>query len=183
MTSPNTRAWVQRAHGALLTIWRYLPLPARRLAILILYPRVPIGAVALVRDSEGRVLLVRQTYHREGVRWAAPGGWLGRGETPQQAAVREAWEETGLRVTAGRVLAIDGGPYGEISLAFECEIESDAGFTPSEEADQLAYFPVNELPLMTVDTRRLLVNAIAAQERWADCGAPDPQKASPGGAS
>jgi hypothetical protein len=45
----------------LLAVWRYLPLPARRFAILILYPRVPIGAVAVVRDVDGRVLLVRQT--------------------------------------------------------------------------------------------------------------------------
>jgi 8-oxo-dGTP diphosphatase len=181
MTSPITRAWVQRAHGVLLTIWRYLPLPARRLAILILYPRVPIGAVAVVRDAEGRVLLVRQTYHREGVRWAAPGGWLGRGETPQQAAVRETWEETGLRVTAGRVLGIDGGPYGEISIAFACEIVSDTGFTPSDETDQMAYFPLHQLPPMTVDTRRLLERAVAAQDRWTDRVAPSPLPAGSGG--
>lgn len=183
MSSPITRAWVQRAHGVLLTIWRYLPLPARRFAILVMYPRVPIGAVAVVRDAEGNILLVRQTYHREGVRWAAPGGWLGRGETPQQAAVREAWEETGLRVTAGRVLTIDGGPYGEISIAFECEVVSDAGFTPSEEADQLGYFPVRDLPPMTAETRRLLERALAAQERWTDRYARSPQPAGPGSSS
>jgi ADP-ribose pyrophosphatase YjhB (NUDIX family) len=164
----------------LLTVWRYLPLTARRLAIVVLYPRVPIGAVAVVRDSKGRVLLVRQTYHREGVRWAPPGGWLGRGETPQQAAVREAWEETGLRVTAGRVLGIDGSPYGEVSIAFECEVVSDSGFTPSEETDQLAYFPVRDLPPMAVDTRRLLERALAVQERWTDHYARTPQPASTG---
>jgi 8-oxo-dGTP diphosphatase len=183
MSSPSTRAWTQRAHGVLLTVWRYLPLTARRLAILILYPRVPIGAVAVVRDSEGQVLLVRQTYHREGVRWAAPGGWLGRGETPQQAAVREAWEETGLRVAAGRVLGTDSGPYGEVSIAFECEVISDSGFTPSEETDQIAYFPVRDLPPMTVDTRRLLERALATQDRWTDRYARTPQQAAAGGDS
>ncbi|MGE3270223.1 MAG: NUDIX hydrolase [Chloroflexota bacterium] len=136
------------------------------MAIRILYPRFPIGAVAVIRDAAGRVLLVRQTYHREGVRWAAPGGWLSGGETPPQAAIRETWEETGLRVTAGRVLATDGGPYGEISIAFECQVIGDSGFTPGQETDQMAYFPVSALPKMTVDTRRLLENALASQERW-----------------
>ncbi|MCC7368420.1 MAG: NUDIX domain-containing protein [Chloroflexi bacterium] len=170
--SPTPHAVWQRAHRVLLFIWRYLPLPARRLAILALYPRVPIGAVAVIRDGEGRLLLVRQTYHRVGVRWAAPGGWLGRRETPQQAAERETWEETGLRVKAGRVLATGGGPYGEISIAYECEVVGDAGFTPSEETDQIGYFAVDALPEMTVDTRRLMDRALAAQERWRDVQPP-----------
>jgi hypothetical protein len=71
-------------------------------------------------------------------------------------------------VTAGRVLGIDSGPYGEISIAFECEVVSDTGFRPSEETDQLGYFPVREMPPMTVDTRRLLERAMAAQARWTD---------------
>lgn len=183
MTSPITRAWVQRAHGALLVVWRYLPLPARRVAIRLLYPRVPIGAVAVIRDADGQVLLVRQTYHRDGVRWAAPGGWLARGESPQQAAIRETWEETGLRVTAGRVLGIDCGPYGEISIAFECEVRSDSGFTPGEEITQRAYFPVQNLPVMTVDTRRLLERALASQERWIDRYGQPAQPAGPGSVS
>jgi 8-oxo-dGTP diphosphatase len=182
MTGPITRAWVQRAHGVLLVVWRYLPLPARRLAVRVLYPRVPIGAVAVVRDAHGDVLLVRQTYHRGGVRWAAPGGWLGHGETPQQAAVRETWEETGLRVTAGRVLGIDSGPYGEISIAFECSVVEDTGFVPSEETDQLGYFAPDHLPPMTVDTRRVLENALAAQARWQPVDAATPVPAGPGGA-
>src|SRR5687768_9222163 len=97
-------------HRFLLVVWRYLPLWARRLAIRILYPRFPIGAVAFVRDADGRVLLVRQTYHRAGLRWASPGGWVDRHESPREAAVRETYEETGLRVTAGRLLEVDSGP-------------------------------------------------------------------------
>ena len=158
-------------HRALLKVWRYLPLALRRVAIRILYPRFPVGAVAVIRDELGRVLLVRQTYHRGGERWGAPGGWLGRGETPREAATRETFEETGLRVTAGRVLAIGGGPYGEISMAFECQIVGQAEFRPSDETDQIGYFERSALPRMTTNTQLLLEHALAAQDRWPETAA------------
>ena len=120
------------------------------------------------------MLLVRQTYHRGGERWGAPGGWLGRGETPPEAAIRETFEETGLRVTAGRILAVGGGPYREISLAFECRIVGQAEFRPSDETDQIGYFERSALPQMTTNSRLLLEQALAARARWrevADVGA------------
>jgi 8-oxo-dGTP diphosphatase len=166
MIDRTARLAAQQGHRLLLVIWRFLPLQARRLAIRVLYPRFPVGAIAIVRDGAGRVLLVRQTYHREGVRWAAPGGWMARGESPRRAAERETREEAGLAVKAGRLLVVDGGPYGEISLAFECRIVEDTGFRPSEETDQIGYFPPSDLPPMTIDTRRLLLNALDVQSRW-----------------
>jgi 8-oxo-dGTP pyrophosphatase MutT (NUDIX family) len=58
-------------------------------------PRVLVGAAALLRDAEGRVLLVEPNY-REG--WALPGGTVESddGETPRQGAHRETLEEIGL---------------------------------------------------------------------------------------
>jgi 8-oxo-dGTP pyrophosphatase MutT (NUDIX family) len=56
----------------------------------------------LVLDPAGRVLLFRFEYKAgaPGVRsfWATPGGELDAGETFEAAAVRELYEETGLRV-------------------------------------------------------------------------------------
>lgn len=166
MVGRIARLWLGTGHRFLLVVWRYLPLWARRLAIRLLYPRFPVGAIAFVRDDDGRVLLVRQTYHRAGVRWAPPGGWLNRGESPRQAAVRETFEETGLRVTAGRLLEVDGGPYGEVSLVFACQVVGDSGFQPGPETDRIGYFPPDNLPSMTVETRRLLERTIAIQEPW-----------------
>ena len=151
-------------HRLLLVIWRYLPLWARRLAIRVLYPRFPIGAVAFVRNDAGQVLLVRQTYHRDGSRWAAPGGWVDQGESPREAAVREAFEETGLRIVAGRLLETDGGPYGEVSLIFECRVVGDTGFRPSAENDSIGYFSPASLPPMTAETRHLLERTIAIHD-------------------
>ncbi|WP_089107695.1 NUDIX domain-containing protein [Streptomyces hyaluromycini] len=69
-------------------------------------PRILAGAAALIRDAEGRVLLVEPNY-REG--WALPGGTVESddGETPRQGARRETLEEIGLDREIGRLLAVD----------------------------------------------------------------------------
>ncbi|PSM43076.1 NUDIX hydrolase [Streptomyces dioscori] len=72
-------------------------------------PRVLVGAAALFRDAEGRVLLVEPNY-RDG--WALPGGTVesDAGETPRQGAHRETLEEIGLDLEVGRLLAVDWVP-------------------------------------------------------------------------
>ncbi|MFE2530650.1 NUDIX domain-containing protein [Streptomyces sp. NPDC059371] len=69
-------------------------------------PRVLLGAAALFRDAEGRVLLVEPNY-RDG--WTLPGGTVESddGESPRQGARRETAEEIGLDVELGRLLAVD----------------------------------------------------------------------------
>jgi ADP-ribose pyrophosphatase YjhB (NUDIX family) len=69
-------------------------------------PRVLAGAAAVLRDAEGRVLLVEPNY-RDG--WALPGGTIESddGETPRQGAWRETAEEIGLDLRIGRLLAVD----------------------------------------------------------------------------
>ena len=49
----------------------------------------------------GQVLLTGTS----GGRWTLPGGGIEPGETPAQAAAREAWEEVGAHVT------VDGEPF------------------------------------------------------------------------
>jgi ADP-ribose pyrophosphatase YjhB (NUDIX family) len=69
-------------------------------------PRVLAGAAVVLRDAEGRVLLVEPNY-RAG--WALPGGTVesDEGESPRQAARRETLEEIGLDRRPGRLLAVD----------------------------------------------------------------------------
>ncbi|MFI2345932.1 NUDIX domain-containing protein [Streptomyces sp. NPDC019443] len=72
-------------------------------------PRILAGAAVLLRDGQGRVLLVEPNY-REG--WALPGGTVESdlGETPRRAAWRETLEEIGLDVELGALLAVDWVP-------------------------------------------------------------------------
>jgi 8-oxo-dGTP diphosphatase len=69
---------------------------------LLLVPSVAV----LVRDDDGRVLLVRSA---ESQLWTLPGGLLEPDERPEDAAEREVEEESGLRVEVGRVLDVFAG--------------------------------------------------------------------------
>lgn len=63
------------------------------------HPRVAVGAVVF---KENRVLLVRRGQPPAEDLWAIPGGSVEIGETLQQAAEREIWEETGIRIRAAK---------------------------------------------------------------------------------
>ena len=67
--------------------------------------QLPSACVA-IRSADGRVLLA---HHVETTRWGLPGGTIEPGETPADAAVREAWEETKLYVRLTRLVGVFGG--------------------------------------------------------------------------
>jgi 8-oxo-dGTP diphosphatase len=61
-------------------------------------PRAAVGAIVFKKD---RVLLVRRGKPPAEDQWAIPGGSIELGETLQEAAEREIWEETGIVIRAG----------------------------------------------------------------------------------
>lgn len=66
-------------------------------------PRKVVAAAVLCRNEAGQLLVVHDSFKRY---WTIPGGVVDADEDPQTAAVREAWEEAGVRVTAGTVLGV-----------------------------------------------------------------------------
>ena len=62
--------------------------------------RVPCAG-AIVRDGDGRLLVIRRGREPGRGLWSLPGGRCEPGEDAAAAAVRETYEETGLVVTAG----------------------------------------------------------------------------------
>jgi len=56
--------------------------------------RNPVPTVDIIIEHEGGIVLIERRNPPPG--WALPGGFIDRGESAEDAAVREAREETGL---------------------------------------------------------------------------------------
>ena len=62
------------------------------------YPSRPIGGVGTVLIKDGKVLLIKRASEPDKGMWSIPGGLIEYGETAEDAAIREVFEETGLKV-------------------------------------------------------------------------------------
>jgi ADP-ribose pyrophosphatase YjhB (NUDIX family) len=114
-------------------------------------PKVALSANAVLRDSQGRIALVRNTY-RDG--WSLPGGVVDDNEPPADAAIREVHEELGHEAQGEATLlsvqwaARGHGPVQFLSLTFDVGIcEDPSALVPQEEEiAEIAFFAPDELP-------------------------------------
>ncbi len=102
-----------------------------------------IGVFAVILDEQQRVLLC---HRRDRDLWNLPGGGLERGETPWDGVRREVREEGGLDVGVERLAGIYSKPEkDEIVFSFVCTIRGGE-MTTSDEADEIRYFRLEEIP-------------------------------------
>jgi 8-oxo-dGTP diphosphatase len=71
--------------------------------VVYLNPKI-VAAVVPVQD--GKVALVRRGMNPGRGLWVFPGGYVDVGENVEDAARREVWEETGLRVKLDRLVGV-----------------------------------------------------------------------------
>ena len=115
--------------------------------MLVTLPLV-LSAAALIFDDAGRVLLIKENYHRR--RYGLPGGALEPGETPVEAVVREVREETGLEAHVGPIIgmyAVRNPAHTLVCFAFRCGITGGEPVVPSTgEIAEVAWFDPHAAP-------------------------------------
>jgi 8-oxo-dGTP diphosphatase len=105
------------------------------------------AACAVIFDEEDRALLVRENY--AGHRFGLPGGQVEPGESPEEAAVREVFEETGLRVLVEDLVGLYRflEPPSFTGYAFRCTIvDGDPAVPASGEIAEIGWYPPTDLP-------------------------------------
>jgi 8-oxo-dGTP diphosphatase len=143
---------IYRAYGA-------LPIGAKTRIVRALKPTWTVGTLIWIeRDDE--VLLVRNA-QRHG--WGLPGGLLDRGEYPEQCALREVFEETGLEVTviSPAIPVLAPRPH-RIDLIFMAGAVAGSPRIASGEILEIKWWPANALPPLqsvAAEAYSALVNA------------------------
>ena len=107
------------------------------------FPKYNVAvSIITVDDVNKRILLIKQ-YGRGSYILVA--GYVGKGESAEDAVARELKEETGL--TAGEI-SFNRSRYFEPSntlmLNFTCHIKGDPAFTLNEEVDEARWFTFDE---------------------------------------
>ncbi|UCF71595.1 MAG: NUDIX hydrolase [candidate division WOR-3 bacterium] len=120
--------------------------------------RNPLPTVDIIIEINEKVVLIKRRNPPYG--WALPGGFIDYGESAEQAAVREAKEETGLDVTLVRQFHCYSDPSRDprqhtISLVF---IAQGSGVPKAcDDAADIGLFAPDEIPeMLAFDHRRIL---------------------------
>ena len=117
-------------------------------------PLLFVGARAVVRDEQGRVLLIKRS---DNGRWAMPAGAMELGESIADCGIRELYEETGLRAAGVTPFALYTGPaytftnmyaatYQLFMVAFRVDGWAGELLRVTEESTDARFFAPDELP-------------------------------------
>ncbi|MBX0358329.1 NUDIX hydrolase [Halobacillus sp. Nhm2S1] len=129
-------------------------------------PIILVGSVVIIIDEKGRILLQERT-SPQGV-WGLPGGLMELGESTEQVAKREAFEETGLKVDGLQLLNVYSGedqfsraPNGDefyvvTTAYFTHHFSGDYAFDP-EETVQVRFFETHDLPEKMIGSHRMMI--------------------------
>ena len=111
-------------------------------------PKVDVRAV--VFNEKDQILLIKEKVDG---RWAMPGGWADIGYSPAEVAVKECFEEAGLKVVPSKLLAVLDKQKQNMPPAFEyvykifleCK-KLDDNISIGSETSDVGWFDVDGLP-------------------------------------
>lgn len=119
--------------------------------------RNPIPTVDIIIEFAGGVVLVKRKNEPQG--WALPGGFVDYGESFEQAAIREAREETGLDIELKKQFHTYSDPNRDPRrhTATTVFIATATGILKAgDDAGRAEIFPKDNLPDLVFDHNRIL---------------------------
>jgi len=125
---------------------RYRPVCENCGFVIYLDPKVGAGVIV---EIAGRVVLVRRAMEPKRGWWSLPSGFVEYDERPEEAAVREAREETGLEVELDNLLGVysfgrEAGSRGVLVLYAAHVVSGE--LRAGDDAQEVGLFGPEELP-------------------------------------
>ena len=137
-------------------------------------PFIQTGAAIIIRNEKGQILLQERTDRNK---WGLPGGCQDLGEDLRNTAVREAYEETGIKINPNEIILIDtlsgearknSYPNGDIvynntSLYLaDVSIDDASNLKGDSETKRLMFFDIDNVPenIMDEDLVKAYMNYI-----------------------
>jgi ADP-ribose pyrophosphatase YjhB (NUDIX family) len=106
-------------------------------------PKLVAGAVVSV---EGRILLCRRAIEPRTGFWTLPAGYMELGETPEDGAKREAWEEARAKIAIDALLAVYSVPrISQVQMIYRATL-AEPGFSAGPESQEVALFDWDAIP-------------------------------------
>jgi ADP-ribose pyrophosphatase YjhB (NUDIX family) len=141
------------------------------------YATPKVGVRGAVFDTEGRILMVRETVDQH--RWTLPGGWADVNQTPAQSVVREVLEESGYQVRATKLAAVwdrarHAHPpmvFSVVRMFFICTVEGGSPAT-SLETSEIGWFAEADIPVDLSLRRNLPFHISRMFAHWREPGLP-----------
>ena len=127
--------------------WRALAGPVQWRVLWATQAKFMVGVTGVVRDEDGRVLVLRHRLWPEDRPWGLPTGFALKGEEFPQTVVREVKEETGLDVEPGRLVRVASGYRLRVEVAYEARLVGG-----THQALQLEDMEILEAAWVTPDT-------------------------------
>jgi 8-oxo-dGTP diphosphatase len=129
-------------------------------------PETPKLMVDVIIPSERGVVLIRRRSEPFEGRWALPGGFVEVGETVEEAAYREAAEETGLAVEVARLVGVYSDPERDprghnVSVAFLARVLS-GDLVAATDASEVAVLDPSSVEL-AFDHRKIIEDALSLE--------------------
>ncbi|MFA0813166.1 NUDIX hydrolase [Microbulbifer epialgicus] len=112
-------------------------------AIHYINPRVIVGVLPYLND---RVMLCKRAIEpRQGL-WTLPAGFMENGESSEEGALRESWEEARASIRVDGLYSVYDIPYiNQVYLMYRGEL-TDTNFAPGPESLEVELFREEDVP-------------------------------------
>ena len=117
----------------------------------------PLPTADIIIEISGKIILIKRKNPPYG--WALPGGFIEYGESAEEAAVREAQEETGLHIKDLRQFHVYSAPgrdprFHTLTVVFTAK--SSGTPRAASDAQEIGFFTKENLPELAFDHKYIL---------------------------